>query len=69
MNIISTIYGLFVLLDTDSNPDHFKDIRPKNGYSTDRKSGSRFIGIQIQVCAMETVSVQYNVAIWFGIQI
>ena len=41
------------------------NICPKNGYSNDQGSGSR-LKSKSQVDGMETVSVQYNVAIGFG---
>ena len=64
-------YGLFTLLDTDSDPD------PGIGY-TNQKWVHRYsnvlriqtqIAIQVRVRPRATVSVQYNVAIGFGVRI
>ena len=64
------LHSLFVShgLFTNSDPHPGMDIHPKNGYSNDQGSGSRSES-QSWVHAMGTVSVQYNVAIGFGVWI
>ena len=61
LSIISKVYGSFVLLNTDFDPDLGTDIHPKMCTAT--------IGVLDPDWNPSPVSVQYNVAIWFGIQL
>ena len=62
--------GLFTLSDTDSDPNPGMNFRSNNGYSNNWTFRSRWESeSESRVHAIGTVSVQYNVAIAFGVRI